>query len=324
MIAVIAAVLTMSLALTPVDGLFVPFVVVLAIVYAAAAYRDGVQAYSALGLILVAMPIIVATFERHETGAYLFPPLMALLAWLAGRIVRARTRLSAELHETAARVAEANEEAQRQAAIDERRRIAREMHDLVAHSMSVMVVQAGGARRILEQDPARALEAATRIERTGREALGEMRHLLGALNGTDQAPALAPQPTLAEIGELVARARAAGLPTVLEFRGERRDLPAGLDLAAYRIVQEGLTNALKHAGRAPTTVIVDWSDIHALTLEIRDHGGAARTQGAGHGLVGMRERVKLYGGDLDTGPADGGGWRVRATFPMTVRELSPA
>ena len=177
------------------------------------------------------------------------------------------------------------------------------MHDLVAHSMSVMVVQAGGARRILDRDPGRALEAATRIERTGREALGEMRHLLGVLNGADQPPALAPQPTLAEIGELVARARAAGLPTVLEFRGERRDLPAGLDLAAYRIVQEGLTNAIKHAGRAPTTVTVDWS---ASTRSRSRSATTARARRAtatsGHGLVGMRERVRLYGGELDAGP----------------------
>jgi len=138
-----------------------------------------------------------------------------------------------------------------QAASDERARIARELHDIVAHSMSVMVVQAGGARRILDRDPGRALEAASRIERTGREALGEMRHLLGVLGTADQPAARAPQPTLAEIGELVTRARAAGLPTVLEVRGTRRPLAPGLDLAAYRIVQEALTNALKHAGHAP-------------------------------------------------------------------------
>ena len=198
------------------------------------------------------------------------------------------------------------------------------MHDLVAHSMSVMVVQAGGARRILDRDPARALEAATRIERTGRDALGEMRHLLGVLHGADAPAALAPQPTLAEIGELVTRARAAGLPAVLEVRGQRRDLPAGLDLAAYRIVQEGLTNALKHAGRAPTTVTVDWS-ADTLTLEVRDHGApAVRTESPGHGLVGMRERVRLYGGELEAGAADGGGWRVRAALPLGVRELSAA
>jgi signal transduction histidine kinase len=151
-----------------------------------------------------------------------------------------------------------------------------------------------------------------------------MRNLLGVLNGSDQPAALSPQPTLAEIGELVTRARAAGLPTMLEFRGERRDLPAGLDLAAYRIVQEALTNALKHAGHAPTTVVVDWSAAQALTLEVRDHGtgGTRAPTTTGHGLVGMRERVKLYGGELDAGPADGGGWRVRATLPMAIRELS--
>ena len=141
--------------------------------------------------------------------------------------MRARTRLAAELHEATARLAEAGEDEQRLAAVDERRRIAREMHDVVAHSMSVMVVQAGGARRILDRDPARALEAATRIERTGREALGEMRHLLGVLQRRRRAAALAPQPTLAEIGELVARARAAGLPAVLDVRGERRAAAGG-------------------------------------------------------------------------------------------------
>jgi signal transduction histidine kinase len=224
------------------------------------------------------------------------------VAWY---VVRARARRAAEVVETSARRAEAS----RRAATDDRRRIARELHDLVAHSISVMVVQAGGARRILDRDPGRALEAATRIERTGREALGEM---------------LAPQPTLAEIGELVGRARAAGLPTVLELRGTRRPLPAGLDLAAYRIVQEALTNALKHAGHAPTTVTVDWSE-RALAVEVRDRGRAAPPAAdAGHGLVGMRERVRLYGGELEAGPAEGGGWRVRAELPLAVRQLSLA
>src|SRR3954451_24300998 len=138
----------------------------------------------------------------------------------------------------------------------ERTRIAGELHDVVAHALSAMTVQATGARRLALPRPDLALAAFGAIEAAGGEALGEMRHLLGVLNGTDQPAALAPQPTLAEGRELVARARAAGLPTVLELRGKRRDLPTALDLAAYRIVQEGLTNALKHAGRAPTTVTV--------------------------------------------------------------------
>jgi signal transduction histidine kinase len=235
--------------------------------------------------------------------------------------VRARTRLTVELHEAAARLAEAGEEDQRLAAVDERRRIARELHDLVAHSISVMVVQAGGARRIIDRDPPRALEAATRIERTGREALTEMRHLLGMLSDGGEPPALAPQPTLAEIGELVARARAAGLPAVLDVRGERRPLPAGLDLAAYRIVQEALINAIKHAPGAATTVTVDWGE--QLALEVLDHGPGSAGDGAGHGLVGMRERVRLYGGIFEAGPTPTG-WRVRATLPTELRELQPA
>ena len=312
--AVVAATLLMGLTLTPVDPLFVPLATILSSAYACGAYRDGRVALAGLVLVAAALPVITATMEGRIVADYVFPPLLMAVAWLAGRAVRTRTRLAAELHEAAAHVAEASEEEQKLAASEERRRIAREMHDLVAHSMSVMVVQAGGARRILERDPGRALEAATRIERTGRDALSEMRHLLGVLNGPHAV--LAPQPTLGEIGELVLRARSAGLPAVLEFRGERRDLPAGLDLAAYRIVQEGLTNALKHAAHAPTTVTVDWSEA-TLTLEIRDHGPrAARRGDGGHGLVGMRERVRLYGGEIEAGPAEGGGWRVRATLPV--------
>jgi signal transduction histidine kinase len=309
---VVAAIFTMAFALTPVEDLFVPFVAMLACAYACGAHREGVPAVVGLVLATVSLIAIVTTMDDRIVGDYVFPPLIGVVAWLAGRAVRTRTRLTAELHETAARLAEASDDERRVAVVDERRRIAREMHDLVAHSMSVMVVQAGGARRILDRDPARALEAATMIERTGREALAEMRHLLGVLNLPVER---APQPTLAELGELIARSRAAGLPTMLDLRGERRPLPAGLDLAAYRIVQEALTNALKHAGRAPTTVTVEFGE-HELALEIRDEGsGSAHTDG-GHGLVGMRERVRLYGGEIETGPAEGGGWRVRATLPL--------
>lgn len=316
---VVAAALAMGLTLTEVDSLFVPLAAIIASAYACGAYGRTV---AGLVLAVLALPAISATLPDRITADYVFPSLLVAVAWAAGRAVRARTRLAAELHEAAAQLAEAGEAEQRLAAGDERRRIAREMHDLVAHSMSVMVVQAGGARRILDRDPGRALEAATRIERTGREALAEMRQLLGVLNGAGHAPALAPQPTLAEVGELVTRARSAGLPTALEFRGERRSLPAGLDLAAYRIVQEGLTNAIKYAGHAPTTVTVDFSD-ELLTLEVRDSGpGAARDGDSGHGLVGMRERVRLYGGEIEAGPVDGGGWRVRAQLPM--RELARA
>jgi signal transduction histidine kinase len=237
-----------------------------------------------------------------------------------GRVVRSRTRLTERLHEAAAQLAEEQADEARRAAGEERRRIAREMHDLVAHSMSVMVVQAGGARRIIGRDAGRAVAAAAQIERTGREALTEMRHLLGMLHpGADHA-ALAPQPTLAELGALVERANAAGQPARLAHRGERHPLPAGLDLAAYRIVQEALTNAFKHANGATTEITVDWAP-DRIALEVRDRGGArADVTNGGHGLVGMLERVRLYGGELETGPLPEGGWSVRATLPCEERE----
>jgi len=307
--------LLMDFALTPILNLFVPFAIVLACAYATGAHREGRASYVGLALTVIGLEAVQAAIGPRVFADYFFAALIGAVTWGAGRMVRSRTRLAAELHEATARLAEAGEDEQWLAAVDERRRIAREMHDVVAHSISVMVVQAGGARRILERDAGRAVEAATRIERTGREALGEMRHLLGMLSdGADRA-ALAPQPTLAEIGELVARARAAGLPAVLDVRGERQPLSAGLDLAAYRIVQEGLTNAMKHAPGAVTTVTVSWTP-HDLALEIRNAANGGVTSSGGHGLTGMAERVRLYGGDLQAGPADGG-WRVSAHLPLT-------
>jgi len=178
-------------------------------------------------------------------------------------------------------------------------------------------VQAGGARRILERDPARAVEAARRIEETGRAALAEMRTLLGILHLADEEAVRAPQPTLQHLGALVAHAREAGLPVELREEGEPRALPAGVDLAAYRIVQEGLTNALKHAG-SPTQVTVRWGESD-LELTIADRGpGPARVASAngGHGLVGMAERVRIYGGELETGRRRGGGFEVTARLPL--------
>ncbi|RKQ91489.1 signal transduction histidine kinase [Solirubrobacter pauli] len=317
----LGAALLMDFALTPILNLFVPFAIVLACAYATGAHRDGARTYVGLVLAVGGLLAVQAAMGPRVGADYFFAGLIGAVAWFAGRVVRARTRLTAELHEATARLAETGEDEQRQAAVDERRRIAREMHDVVAHSISVMVVQAGGARRILARDAGRAVEAATRIERTGREALGEMRNLLGMLSDGSERAALAPQPRLAEIGELVARARASGLPAVLDVCGERRALPAGLDLTAYRIVQEGLTNAMKHAPGAPTTVTVSWAP-HDLALEIRNAAGQDPGPRGGHGLVGMAERVRIYGGELRAGPDDGG-WRVSAHLPLTERVAVP-
>jgi signal transduction histidine kinase len=296
-----------------VKSLQLPLMAALFAGYAMGAYTDGREARIAPFVILAGVTGVTATWEDQVFTDYIFPTAFVLLAWLAGRGVRTRTRLTEELHEAAVQAREAHEEEVARAAADERRRIAREMHDVVAHSVSVMVVQAGGARRILDRDPARAIDAAAHIEEVGRAAMAEMRRLLGVLHHSDER---APQPGMARLGALVERTRAAGLPVSLSVEGEPRSLPAGKDLAAYRVVQEALTNAIKHAGAAPTEVTVRWEPSH-LELEIVDNGAPAVNGGSGgHGLVGMEERVRLYDGELRAGRREGGGFEVVARLPL--------
>ena len=312
-VAVLGSWVFVNVALTDLENLQIPLFAVLMVAYALGAYTRGYRAIAAPILLFAGMMAIVSTFEDQVFTDYVFPTAFALVVWLGARYLAARTRLVEELHEAAVRAQEADEEAAARAAGAERRRIAREMHDVVAHSVSVMVVQAGGARRIIEQDPARAAEAAARIEEVGRAAMAEMRRLLGVLHLDD---ARAPQPTLRELDALVESSRAAGLPVELTVAGEPRTLPAGKDLAAYRVVQEALTNAIKHAGAAPTEVNVRWEPAH-VELEIFDRGGdAALAVRGGHGLVGMEERVRLYDGELRTGPRNGGGFEVVARLPL--------
>ena len=302
-----------NVALTDVEPLQAPLLAVLFACWSMGAHTTGRAAVAAPLVILVGMIGVVSTWEDPAFSDFVFPTSFGLIAWLAGRGVRTRTRLTEELHEAAVQAQEAHEEEMLHAAAEERRRIAREMHDVVAHSVSVMVVQAGGARRILARDPERAVEAAAHIEDVGRAALTEMRRLLGVLQHGDER---APQPTLRELDALVERTRTAGLPVSLTVEGEPRPLPAGMDLAAYRVVQEALTNAIKHAGAAPTEVTVRWQPSH-LELEIVDNGArAANGNGGGHGLVGMQERVRLYDGELRTGRRDGGGFAVVARLPL--------
>jgi signal transduction histidine kinase len=309
-----------GLFLTSVDEVATIFFVLIVLAYTAGAHQPRRPAFLSLPVFFAG--ICGVNLGTHATTSdYLFPSTVALIAWLTGRAIRARTLLTEELHEAAIRAEEAHEAEAQRAMAEERRRIAREMHDVVAHSVSVMVVQAGGARRIIAREPERAAQAAAQIEFTGRAALVEMRRLLGLLHG-GEGTALAPQPSLAELDALVERSRAAGLTVTLQVEGDRRPLPAGIDLAAYRIVQEALTNTLKHAGTAVSEVYVRWGE-HELELEILDHGGAPGARngdGGGHGLVGMAERVRLYGGELDAGPRPKGGFRVRARLPLEERE----
>lgn len=254
----------------------------------------------------------------HSVGDILgvlpFVVLLMLLPWVAGMYVRTRRLYVAELQARAVRAEEEREERARAAVVDEQRRIARELHDAVAHAISVMVVQAEAAEEMLRLDPERARVPVQQIQRVGREGLAEMRRLLGVLR-RDESPASAPQPGLARLPELAEEMRAAGLSVELAVAGEPGPLPVGVDISAYRIVQEALTNVLKHAGASHVTVRVAFGD--TLVLEVEDDGAGAPARGnGGHGIVGMRERVALYGGTLDVGTSSGGGFGIRATLPV--------
>jgi signal transduction histidine kinase len=214
--------------------------------------------------------------------------------------------------------------AAREAVAIERARIARELHDVVAHSMSVMVVQAGAARAVLGADPAQAEAALGRIEETGRTGLADMRRLLGILKADGDDTGLEPQPGLRALDGLLERVRSAGLPVEAMVYGEPRTLPPGVDLTAYRLVQEALTNTLKHAGTASARVVIRYAD-RSIELEVADDGRGPPPESApsgGHGLVGMRERVALFGGTLETGGRPGGGFRVTARIPVGEAQRS--
>ena len=239
------------------------------------------------------------------------------IACAAGMAVRRIGVRSTQLEERAAQL----DQQARTAAAEERERIARELHDIVSHSVSLMVVQAGAAEQVLRQDPDQAERALDGIQATGRATVDDLRRMLGLLRGGEAAGALAPQPGLDAVDELVASARAAGTPVEVE-RGDVPILPAGVDLAAYRIIQEAVTNASKHASSRPTTVRVD-SDGADLIIEVRTatppRRNGASPNGTGHGLVGMRERAGVYGGELDAGFDERADWVVRARLPLADR-----
>jgi signal transduction histidine kinase len=239
--------------------------------------------------------------------------------FLVGRIVNARILLAQELREKARRLEAEQGENQQLAVAEERARIAREMHDVVAHNVSVMVVQASAARRMLDHDPDRVREALASVEQTGREALGEMRRMLDVLRSEDESAALAPQPSIDELEALLQLARDAGLDVDLSVEGERRRVSSSVDLSTFRIVQEALSNTIKHAGAARASVKLRFEDDH-VEVDVVDDGGGASPQElngrAGQGLVGMRERVAMLGGRLEAGYRANGGFEVRATLPL--------
>jgi signal transduction histidine kinase len=244
-------------------------------------------------------------------------------AWAMGRYARAR-RLEAEASAVRAHRAELERDEQAELAVtQERDRIARELHDVIAHSVSLMGVQAGAAERILDRDPDRARDALTSIQTTARESVGELRRLLGILRAENGASRLAPQPDLAAVEQLVAHTREAGSPLQLVIEGERRHLPAGVELSAYRVVQEALTNVRKHAPGARTEVRITYArDVVELLIENEPamHANGSAAAGTGSGIIGMSERVALYGGSLDAAPRADGGFRVWAKLPTEVAQ----
>ena len=263
----------------------------------------------AVGVAVFALPTLVArAVGAGPSGGVEFTVIALVVILLVRQGIRGRDR-RAEMAERE------RELAAREAVVEERARIARELHDVIAHNVSMMVVQAGAERRVLDGANGSTREVLQTIEQIGRSALTEMRRLVGMLRSDGEDP-LAPQPGLDDVATLVGQVRAAGLPVELTVEGERRDLPAGIALSAYRIVQEALTNALKHAGDANAQVSIRYG-ADSLELEILDDGrsGAALGNG-GHGLVGMRERVALYGGRFDASRRPGGGFAVRAKLPI--------
>ena len=289
-------------------------------IYSAGAGVGG--SLGALGGVMVVAVMAVAV--AREPGGVQGPGdvtvLLLLLGgpWAAGTAMRLRHGRERALEQRTV-VLEQDQEATARAAVTaERARIARELHDVVAHALSVMVLQARGGRRSQVADPGAAREAFDTIDSTGTEALAEMRRLVGALRTDDEGPTLSPQPSLRDLDALVAQVREAGLAVDVSIEGTPIDLPPGVDLAAYRILQEALTNCLRHARSATASVLVRYGD-EDIDLLVTDtgHGAEADHAGSGgHGVIGMRERVAMYGGSIEIGPRESGGFAVRAQLPL--------
>lgn len=309
-------------------------VAMLIAVYSAGAYATLARSAVVLAaLMTVSVGYVLISSDRAAgDGAFaisnvVISVLAFMLVWGLGRAVRSRRAYTAELEDRAQRLERTSAAEVRAARAEERSRIARELHDVVAHHVSVMTVQAAGAQRTLDRDPQRSAEALRSIEATGRSALSEMRRIVGVLRGPESDDAdgadgaaadLAPAPGLSDLDALAAKLRATGLPVDVRIEGERSALPVGVDLTAFRIVQEALTNTIKHAGPSRADVVIRYRP-GELEVGVSDDGRglAAALEGrpTGHGLLGMRERVALYGGTLAVGPRPGGGFDVRARIP---------
>ena len=286
--------------------------------------RNGVRTLIA-GLSLIALLVGLfhnvdfVTFEGAAIAVINISINFAFFAaaWMLGEVWRQRQEAVAELEERAAQLAAERELRARQAVVEERVRISRELHDVVAHHVSVMGVQAAGARAVLDRDPDRAREALEAVEHAGRTAVAELQKLVGLLRDADEAGSAAPQPTMEDLEELITSTRRTGLPVELRVIGRRRPVPSSLALSVFRIVQEALTNIMKHAPGAATTVVISYTAGGVTVEVVNDHPpGAPKTEpGGGRGMIGMRERAGMLGGTFSAGPVPGGGYRVAAELP---------
>ena len=299
-------------------------VAILVAVYSVAAYGTRWVSLAGLAAAEVGSVAVQLTPGRFQAPTVVSNALVIGAAWLLGHFVGVRRAYTARLEERTAELEQAREELARRAVTEERLRLARELHDVVAHAMSVIAVQSGVGAHVANSQPEEAAKALAAIEATSRAALEELRRLLGVLRQDSEPQGdLTPVPGLADLDSLLAEVSKAGLGVRLRVEGTPSPLPAGVDLSAYRIVQEALTNVVKHAGPARAQVVVGYGD-REVTVEVTDDGrgvtapaGDGRA-GTGHGLIGMRERVAAFNGDLEAGPRPGGGFRVAARLPLAV------
>ena len=318
-----AAYWILAAAFTFVDGLLITFPGSLNVVGIATAFLLGnlrERRLAAIGLAIVTASIVTVVYNipgPQPVSWLIFIPLRFIAAWVAGYALRERSEQAEAAEERAAEAERDREAAARVAVAEERSRIARELHDIVAHAVSVMVLRVGAVRHQLPAALADDREALRDVERAGRTALTEMRRLLAAMRRDGDDVEFTPQPGLDGLDSLLEEVGRAGLPVELHVDGEPVPLPRGIDLSAYRIVQEGLTNALKHARASDADVTVRYRQ-DELEIEVRDNGrGSATSDGLGHGLVGVRERVKIYGGEMTAGRATEGGFVLSTRLPLS-------
>jgi signal transduction histidine kinase len=325
MLVVVAAVAGPQLATVLTISLWGHFAPLLVAAYSVARHADRRSADAGLLVAVAALVVLllrVPSVSTPDNIPFAFVPLAVVTA--VGRGLRRRDVSSAALALEAGRLAEDRAAWIREAVAVEQARIARELHDVVAHCVSVMVIQAGAAEDLIDRDPQAARGPLQAVQRTGQQAVAELGHLLGLLRADAPTEDLLPQPGVAQLPELVAQVRDAGLAVAFDVVGIARDVPPGIDVALYRLAQEALTNVLKHARGARASVVLRYEE-DAVALSVHDDGRAAGTSsGQGHGLIGMRERVALYGGTLVAGPREGRGWAVDAVLPLGFGQARPA